>query len=281
MKSVGSAYLGACVLFFYLPILILAVFSLNSAPLMAFPLTGFSFAWYRTLADNSVLLTGLLTSFLIAQPVAILSTSLGILAGLGLTAKRLRWRAAFMLFLVVPFIVPKGVLAIAQIMVMTRIGLDRGLAPLILSQALVALPFTTLLITAVLVRMDVRLEEAARDLGANPWQTFRLVVVPQLSGGLLAAYSVGMILSLSDLTLSMFLAGRVQPLSMIVASAFRRELSPELNAMQVVMLILTLVVVLASELARRLLVRRTARRAALARARRPQGEWIPGAKATP
>ena len=136
-------------------------------------------------------------------------------------------------------------------MLMSRAGLERGAPVLMAAQALTILPFTTVILASVLVRMDPRLEEAARDLGATPWQAFARVTWPQMRGGIVAAYSVGVILSLSDLALCLFLAGRTQPLSLIVASAFRRELSPELNAMQVIVLALTLVVVAVSETARR------------------------------
>ena len=251
MSLLMRAYLFVFAAFLYLPIAVLAIFSFNASELMSFPLSGFTLDWYASLSANRTLLTGLLTSFLIAQPVAILTTALGLMAGLALTGKRLLWRGAFIAALLVPFIVPKGVLAIAQIMLMSRFGIPRGPGPLILSEALVILPFTTLILTAVLVRLDRRLEEAARDLGATPLTAFRYVILPQLKAALIAAYSVGVILSLADLTLSMFLAGRTQPLSVIVSSAFRTSLSPDLNAMQVSVLAITILVVIAVEIARR------------------------------
>lgn len=256
MSRLMRFYLLLFAFFLYLPVLVLAVFSFNTSKLMAFPLSGFTFKWYAELIADGTLQSGFLTSFLIAQPVAILAMAFGLMAGLALTARGLVWRGAFIAALLVPFIVPKGVLAIAQIMIMGRLGIGRGLSPLMFAETLVILPFTTLILTAVLVSLDHRLEEAARDLGARPLQAFRYVVLPQLKGGLVAAYSVGVILSLSDLTLSMFLAGRTQPLSVIVASAFRTELSPDLNAMQVTVLALTVVIVIAVELFQRRVVKR-------------------------
>jgi spermidine/putrescine transport system permease protein len=235
--------LTAVGLLLYLPIAILAVFSFNASPLMAFPLSGFTVEWYRHLSGNTAFQAGFVTSFLIAQPVGILSAGLGLMAALALTSPRLRWRAVFVGLLLIPFLAPKTVLSIAQAMIISRIGIDRGPAVLILAQTLVIIPFTTALITSVMMQLDPRLEEAARDLGATPWQSFRLVVMPQIKSTVMAAYSVGVILSLGDLTIATFLSGRVQPLSMIVASQFLRQLSPDLNAMQVVMLALTAVIV--------------------------------------
>jgi spermidine/putrescine transport system permease protein len=250
MKRI-SASLTATVVFLYLPLAVLVVFSFNRSPVMAFPLAGFTVDWYRSLAGNHAFINGFITSFLISQPVGILGMVIGLAAALALTASGLRWRLAFVVLLLVPFLVPKSVLSIAQVMLMSRIGLERGATALILAQTLVVLPFATAIIAAAAMRLDPGLEEAARDLGATPWQSFRRVVLPQLKSALGAAYSVGVILSLADLAISMFLAGRVQPLSLIVVSQFRRELSPDLNAMQVVVLILTALLVAANELSRR------------------------------
>ncbi|WP_137130768.1 ABC transporter permease [Rhizobium sp. FY34] len=237
--------------FFYLPILVLALFSFNASSLMAFPLSGFTLSWYADLFGNAAFLHGFLTSFLISQPVGILAALIGLLAALALSSPRLAYRGVFIFLIVLPFLVPKTVLSIAQAMLMNWVGLGRGPGALIAAQTLIAIPFATTIIAATVIRLDKRLEDAARDLGATPWQTFRRVVLPQLKGAIGAAYSIGVILSLADLTISMFLAGRTQPLSLIVASQFRRELKPDLNAMQVVVLLLTALIVVASEVYRR------------------------------
>jgi spermidine/putrescine transport system permease protein len=250
MRRVPLSLLATAALL-YLPLMVLLVFSFNRSAVMAFPLSGFTLQWYQSLAGNKAFIDGFITSFLIAQPVGILGALFGLAAALALIAERLRRRLGFVILLLVPFLVPKSVLSIAQVMVMSRIGFERGALALILAQTLVVIPFTTAIIAAVVVRLDPRIEEAARDLGATPWQSFRRVVLPQLKPALGAAYSVGVILSLADLAISMFLAGRTQPLSLIVMSQFRRELSPDLNAMQVVVLLLTALVVIANELARR------------------------------
>jgi spermidine/putrescine transport system permease protein len=251
MKRSAVITLTLAVGFFYLPITVLSVFSFNSSALMTFPLEGFTLDWYRALASNSAFLNGFVTSFLVSQPVGILSALIGLLAALAVTSPGLRGRAFFVFLLVLPFLVPKTVLSIAQAMLLNWAGLGRGATVLITAQTLVAIPFTTTIIAAVMVRLDPRLEEAARDLGATPWQTFRRVTLPQIRGAVGAAYSIGVILSLADLTISMFLAGRTQPLSLIVASQFRRELKPDLNAMQVVVLFLTGLIIFIGEYSRR------------------------------
>ncbi|MCD7107819.1 ABC transporter permease [Rhizobium sp. DKSPLA3] len=256
MNRTVTLVLALGVGFFYLPIVVLAVFSFNASSLMAFPLSGFTLAWYADLFGNRAFLEGFLTSFLIAQPVGLLGALIGLMAALTLTAPGLRFRTVFVVLVILPFLVPKTVLSIAQAMLLNWVGLGRGATALIAAQTLVAVPFATTIIAAVLIRLDPRLEEAARDLGATPWQSFRRVLLPQLSGALGAAYSISVILSLADLTIAMFIAGRTQPLSLVVASEFRRELKPDLNAMQVSVLALTAIIVALSELNRRRLRRR-------------------------
>ena len=251
MSRFAAVTLTLATVFLYLPIVVLAVFSFNDSDLMAFPLTGFSLRWYAELAGNAAFHRGFITSFLVAQPVGLIGMSLGLMAALALTSRHLKFRIGFAALILVPFLVPKSVLSITQAMIMSRIHLARGAVALILAQSLVVIPFTTALISAVLIRVDPRLDEADRDLGATPWQSFRLVQLPQLKSALAGAFSIGVILSLADLTISMFLAGRTQPLSLMVASEFRHDLRPDLNAMQVSVLALTAVIVALSELYRR------------------------------
>jgi spermidine/putrescine transport system permease protein len=244
--------LAAVTAFLYLPVAVLVVFSFNASEVMAFPLSGFTWHWYGVLANNDNFWNGFVASLLIAQPVGLLGTLIALATALALADRRpLRGRMVLIGLLLIPFLVPKSVLSIAQAMIMSRVGIPRGATVLILAQTLMVLPFTTALIASVLVRLDPRLEEAARDLGALPWQAFRRVTLPQLKAAIGAAYSVAVILSLSDLAISMFLSGRTQPLSLIVASQFRRELTPDLNAMQVVVLAVTVLLVTVSELLRR------------------------------
>lgn len=247
MTRTALVILALAAAFLYLPLAVLAVFSFNASRLMAFPLSGFTLEWYRSLAGNTRFQSGFVTSFLVAQPVGILSAALGLGGALALVSSRRALRLGLAALLLVPFLVPKTVLSIAQSMVLARFGLDRGAVTLITAQTIVSVPFTTAIIASVLARLDPRLEEAARDLGATPWMCFRRITFPQIKPAVMAAYSVGVILSLADLTIGLYLAGRTQPLSLVVASEFRRELSPDLNAMQVSVLVLTALIVVLTE----------------------------------
>lgn len=226
----------------YLPIAVLVLFSFNDSEVMALPLRGFTLRWYAELPANEPFLQGLWTSFRIALPVGVLAAGFGLATALGLRDAGPRLRGAVLVLLLAVFLVPKSVLAIGQAMALRLVGLPRGFWALVLAQTTAFLPFTTLLVGAALIRLDRRLEEAARDLGAGPLATFRMVTLPLLAPAITAAFSAAMILSLADATLARQLAGPIQPLSLVVASAFQRELRPDLNAMQTVLLAATFLV---------------------------------------
>ncbi len=241
MSAVPPVLLAAA-LGLYLPIAVLVLFSFNDSEVMALPLRGFTLRWYAELRANAPLLEGLLTSFRVAIPVGALAAGLGLATALGLRDARPRSRAAVLVLLLALFLVPKSVLATGQAIALQLAGLPRGFWALLLAQTTAFLPFTTLLLGAALLRLDRRLEEAARDLGAGPFATFRMVTLPLLAPAIAAAFSAAMILSLADATLARQLAGPIQPLSLVVASAFQRELRPDLNAMQAVLLAATFLV---------------------------------------
>lgn len=260
MKRWHRIVLALGVVYLYLPVAVLFLFAFHDAEVMAFPFQGPTLRWFGELAANRPYIDGLLTSLAIAVPVGILSATLGLMGALALAAavraRSAGWVVGFAVILIVPFLVPKAVLGVAQAMVIAQLGLNRGPVLLALSQTLVILPFTTALLGSVLLAVDPRLEEAARDLGASPFMRFRLVLFPLLRGVYVAAVSIGMILSLADVTLAQFLSGRAQTLSMVVASRFLREMQPDINAVQVILLTLTALFVILAEVLRRRRMRR-------------------------
>jgi spermidine/putrescine transport system permease protein len=243
VTGTGRLFLIAAAAYLYLPIAVLCLFAFHEGEVMAFPFRGPTLGWFSALAGNRPFIDGLLNSLAVALPVGALSAAFGLAGALALQgALQARSRASAIvlgLLLVLPFLIPRTVLGVAQAMVVAQLGLGRGPLVLILAHTLVALPFTTALLASALAGIDPRLEEAARDLGASARQRFRLVLFPLLRNVFFAAMSVGTILSLADVTLAQFLAGRAQTLSLVVASRFLREMKPDINAVQVIMLGIT------------------------------------------
>ncbi len=236
--------------FMYLPIAVIALFSFNASEIIAFPLQGFTLHWFGQVLADKRLTGGLGLSFLVSVPVAALATLLGGMAALALTRYRLRYRGLLFAIILLPFLIPKVILAVAQLILLSELGIGRSLLTIIAGQAIIILPFTTLVIASVLMRIDRRLEEAAADLGASAWSAFGRVTLPLMKNGLLAAWFIAFVLSSSEYVLTSFLSGRSQPLSILVASDFRFNISPALNALALMIVVANLVLIAIGEFAR-------------------------------
>ena len=183
MERVLKTYVQLVYAFMYLPVAVVALFSFNSAEMLAFPMTGFTLDWYDVAIHDSRLLGGFANSILIAAPTALISTTLGAMAALALTRHRFRGRIVFAALLIVPFFIPKIILAVADVIAMAVVGVPHGVAVIIAAQSLIILPFSAMVIASVLIRLDHRLEEAAADLGASGWQVFSRVQLPLMRNG--------------------------------------------------------------------------------------------------
>ncbi len=236
--------------FMYLPIAVIALFSFNASEIIAFPLQGFTLHWFGQVLADARLGKGLGLSFLVSVPVAALATLFGAMATLALTRYPLRGRGVLFAVILLPFLIPKVILAVAQLILLSELKIERSLATIIAGQAIIILPFTTLIIASVLVRIDRRLEEAAADLGASGWSTFRRVTLPLMKNGLTAAWFIAFVLSSSEYVLTSFLSGRYQPLSILVASDFRFNISPALNALALMIVAVNLAFIAIGEFIR-------------------------------
>jgi spermidine/putrescine transport system permease protein len=251
LERLLGVYVGLVYGLMYAPILLMGLFSLNSAEYMAFPLEGFTWRWYAQVLQDGRILGGLGTTFMIALPVTLITTVLGTLSALVLTRDGFRFKLLFAIQLCLPFFIPRIVFAVAQVTFLAELGLPKTLVTIWIAQSLVILPFVTVIIASVLLRIDRRLGEAAADLGANAWQAFRLVTLPLMRNGVLAGSFIAFVLSSSEYTISFFTSGRLQPLSILVASDFRFHLSPSLNALAMLIVLFNVLVIVASEAVRR------------------------------
>ncbi len=236
--------------FMYLPIAVILLFSLNASEIIAFPLQGFTTHWYEEVFNDTRLAGGLGITFMISIPVAAIATILGAMAALALTRYQFRFRVAFLALLLVPFLIPKVILAVSHLILLSELGIERSLLTVIAAQTIIILPFTTLVIASVLIRIDRRIEEAAADLGADRLGVFRRVTFPLSKNGLMAASFVAFVLSSSEYVLTSFVSGRDQPLSILVASDFRFNISPSLDALALLIVLANIALIGISEVIR-------------------------------
>ena len=238
------------VLFFaylYLPIIILLVLSFNlndSATIW----TGFSTHWYGVVLGNDDILRAASNSLLIAISATLLATLAATLAALGMSRKTdtTRQRSTNMIngIISLPLIVPEIVTAVATLLFFVLLGLQLGLLTVIIAHTVFCIPFAYLPIRARLVGMDASLHEAAMDLYANEWLTFRRITLPLLWPGILSGAMLAFIISLDDFVITYFVAGAgATTLPVYIFGMIRIGITPEVNAISALMLIVSIVFV--------------------------------------
>lgn len=232
LLSIAGVYL-----FLYVPLIILLVFSFNTAAFPS-PWQGFTWKWYVELFQTEQLWQAFLNSLI----VALSSTSLSLLMGVFLIfycSQGGRIRTFLMLFYG-NLIIPETVLAIGLLGLFTLIKVSLGLGTLIIAHTVLGLGFIIPIIYARFLELDSRMTEASLVLGATPIQTFLRVILPLLRPSLIATGLLVFILSFDDFILSYFCAGsNSQTLSLYILSMLRSGISPIVNALSAILLTLS------------------------------------------
>lgn len=226
--------------FLYLPILVLLVFSFNASRLAA-TWQGFSWHWYGQLIENSALHAATGNSLLVAVVSTVLAMVLGIPAAMGL--ERLARRSQHFLggMLLLPLVIPEVMMGVSLLLVFVMAGMPLGLTTVILGHTVFNLPVVIVIVRAKLRKLDPCLQEAAADLGASPWQIFRLVTFPLLRPAILGAVLMAFTVSLDDFIVTFFVAGPgATTLPLKVYSMIKSGVSPEINALSALMVLLSM-----------------------------------------
>jgi putrescine transport system permease protein len=269
----GRGWLVASYLFLYLPIGALIVYSFNASPLPTV-WGGFTFEWYRKLADDREMLAGLWLSLRIAFFTACASVVLGTLAAFALVKyRRFSGRTLFSGMINAPLVMPEVIVGLSLLLMLVSmqrwLGFpERGMLTIWLGHLLLGLAYATVIIQARLQDMPPQLEEAAMDLGARPSQVFVLVTLPMIAQSLFSAWLLTFTLSLDDVVLSAFLSGPgATTMPLVIFSRARLGLNPSVNAVAtVIIVVVTIGVVVASWLIAHAERRRQLEVAAAARA---------------
>jgi spermidine/putrescine transport system permease protein len=240
---------GLVYLFLYAPIVVLVIFSFNAARQTAL-WEGFTLDWYRRLLGNEVLLRSVRNSLAVAGLTTVAATVLGTLAALALARLGFRGRRSTRTLLFLPVIIPEVVLGAALLNFFGMIGFRLSLWTVVIAHVVFSLSYVAFVVRARLAGLDPSLEEAARDLGAGPFETFRRVTLPLLLPGILASALLVFILSIDDYVVTSFVAGvGSTTLPLHIYSMLRVGVTPEVNAVSTLLLATTLVpIVLAHRL---------------------------------
>jgi spermidine/putrescine transport system permease protein len=234
--------------FLYLPVLILIVFSFNSTRSVAV-LSGFSLQWYTRLAANAELLAAARNSLLIGLISTVAATAIGTLTALGMDRFRFRGRTAFDANLYLPIVIPEIVMGISLLLffnqalfpfiqAVTGLRPSTGLTTITLAHIAFNIPFVYVIVRARLAGFDRTLEEAAGDLGADEWQTFRRVTLPLLMPGIIGGALMAFTLSLDDYLITAFTKGvGSTTMPLYIYSLVRKGVTPEINALSTALLV--------------------------------------------
>jgi spermidine/putrescine transport system permease protein len=251
------AFFCFVVLFLYAPIVILLIFSFNDSAVPTFPLSGFTFHWYREFVGNSDLRGALETSAIIAALSSVGAVILGVLSAIALTRRRFRGKSAVSALLLSPLVIPYVVFGISLLLLFHQLGVPRSLLTVVIGHIVISLPYTILVLVPRLDQIDVSLEEAAFDLGASRLRTFRSITLPLILPAVVSAFLIAFTTSFDEYAVASFVVGsRVTfPIYLYSALRFPNQL-PQVIAVAVVVLVLSLTVVIAAEVGRRVAERR-------------------------
>jgi spermidine/putrescine transport system permease protein len=252
-----KVWFGVLVVFLYAPLLLLLIFSFNDNNLPVFPLRGFTFDAYRQFVQNPELKASIVTSAKVAALSSVGAVILGLLASIALVRRDFFGRGGVSALLLSPLVVPYIALAIGLLVFFNEASVPLGIKTIVMGHIVVSIPYAILILVPRLERLDVRLEEAARDLGAGVMQTFRLITFPLLLPALVSAYLVAFVLSFDEIVIAYFVNGTVTTFPLYLFSTLRfPTLLPQVLAVACVVMALSALVLLGAEVARRVLERR-------------------------
>jgi len=248
----SRGWLVAGYLFLYLPIVTLVLYSFNKSPLPTV-WGGFTLDWYRKLADDREMLSGLALSLKIALMTATGSVVLGTMAAFALVKyKRFTGRTLFSGMVNAPLVMPEVIVGLSLLLMLVSmqraLGFpERGLVTIWLGHLVLGISYAAVVIQARLQSLSPALEEAAMNLGARPFQVFWLVTLPMISQALVSAFLLTFSLSLDDVVVSAFLSGPGSTtMPLVIFSRARLGLNPSVNAVATVIIFIVSVCVIAA-----------------------------------
>jgi spermidine/putrescine transport system permease protein/putrescine transport system permease protein len=249
-------FTGLVYLYLFIPIAIVIVFSFNSAKSLQV-MQGLSFRWYSDFFNDPTLMASLLTSVKIAVLCMVISTIVGTALAIGLVRARSGTAKGFNILMLVPLITPEIVAGISALLIFSQLGIALSIWTIVIAHITFSISYVTIVVRGRLATIGTEVEEAAQDLGASKWQSVRLVLVPSLWPAIVAAGLLVFALSFDDFVLSFFTTGEdAQPLPVRIWSMIRFGVSPTINAVGTLMMVVSISAVALAVLVPRLFGRR-------------------------
>ncbi len=240
----GKIIMALAIIFFYLPILYMVIFSFNESKSLT-KFGGFSLKWYAKMLENHDMMTALYTTILIAVLATVIATIVGTLTALGLSRSKKAVKNLITQLNDFPIMNPEIVTAIGLMLLFITFGISKGFATLLLAHIAFCTPYVILSVMPKIRMLDPNLADAAMDLGATPWQAIRKVIVPEIKPGIVAGAIISFTMSFDDFIISYFVTGDgVKNLSIVVYTMSKR-INPSINAISTLVVVLITLVLIA------------------------------------
>ena len=230
-NSAIYGYLLLALIFIFLPVVMLMVFSFNSAEVPRLPLRSFTWHWYRELFANEVIIGALVRSVLLGVFVGLTTVALGFLAAFALARYAIRFQALFQTLLTLPMTVSFTIMALGLLIFFGEVGIKKSFLALWLAHSAIFMPIPVAIIYSQLGRFQVNFERAAMDLGANIFKTMFYVTVPMILPSLIASFFLVFTLSWDEFIVAFFLLGFEVTLPVKIWFMLRAGTDPAINAL--------------------------------------------------
>jgi putative spermidine/putrescine transport system permease protein len=244
---------SALVLFFLVaPIVAIMPLSFSSSSFLTYPLPGLSLQWYHLFFTSDRWMNALKNSLIIGSSATLLATAFGIPAAIGLTQGRFPLKPLVMGLVLSPMIVPVVIIAVGVYFFFAPLGLTSNYLGLILSHAMLGVPFVVITVSATFAGFDRNLARASASLGANPLRTFVKVVLPLILPGVISGALFAFATSFDEVVLVLFIAGPGQTtLPRLMFNDVRENIDPTITAVATVLIAVSIILLTSIELLRR------------------------------
>jgi spermidine/putrescine transport system permease protein len=235
-----AVYAASVFAFLYLPIIVLMVYSFNGQGVGGFPPRDLTLNWYRLLFQDDAIWSSVLNSVIVALASVAIALALGIPAGLALDRANFPGKGIFRRLVLLPLVLPGIITGLSLLMLFREADVRLSLVTVILGHGTALISVATTEVFAGLQKFDRAQEEASLDLGANYWQTFWRVTLPNLKLSIIGAALLIFTLSMDEIAVSFFLIGRDNTLPLEIWGRLRRGITPEINAVSTIIFVFSL-----------------------------------------
>ncbi len=240
-RIIGKVLMILMILFFYLPIVFMIIFSFNESKSLT-NFTGFSFNWYEKLFQNRDMMESLYVTITVAVIATAVSTLVGTISAIGLSKSSKIVKKIMMQLNDFPIMNPEIVTAIGLMLLFITFHIERGFMTMLLAHITFCIPYVILSVMPKIRSLDPNLADAAMDLGATPWQALTKVLVPQIMPGIISGALIAFTMSFDDFIISYFVTGGgVKNLSIMVYTMSKR-VNPTINAISTLVVVLITIV---------------------------------------